>query len=147
MYNPVNGEHLYTTDTHEVEVIYKTQGWGFEGIGWYTTSSGIPVYRLYNPKLGNHLYTSDTYEISVITRTQGWLMDFGGEPVMYSTGDKEDIPVYRLYKQPLNGMHHLTTDENEYKVLPRQGWVQEGISMYVASNGYPMATDYYNVNF
>ena len=87
MYNPVNGEHLYTTDAHEVNVIYKTQGWGFEGIGWYTPSSGgDPIYRLYNPKLGNHHYTSDLHEIDVITKTQGWVLDFDGAPIMNSGG-------------------------------------------------------------
>ena len=144
MYNRTTGEHLYTTDAYEVSVIYKNQDWGYEGIGWYTLSTGTPVYRLYNPKLGNHLYTTDTYEISVITKTQGWLLDFDGKPVMYSNGE---IPIYRLYNQPLNGQHHLTTDFNEYTVLPSEGWKQEGISMYASVIGKQNITEYYNVSF
>ena len=134
MYNPINGEHLYTTDAYEVKVIYKTQGWGKEGIGWYSPTKGTPVYRLYNPKLGNHLYTSDTYEISVITKTQGWVLDFDGAPVMYSSGD---IPIYRLFNPGLQGQHHLTTDFNEYNVIPLWGWQQEGISMNAVKIGVP----------
>ena len=140
MYNPVNGEHLYTTDAYEVSVIYKTQGWGKEGIAWYTADSGIPVYRLYNPKLGNHLYTSDKYEISVITKTRGWVLDFNGAPVMYASGD---VPIYRLFNPGLQGQHHLTTDYNEYRVIPQWGWQQEGTAMYAQKIGKPETTNYY----
>ena len=140
MFNPINGEHLYTTDAYEVEVIYKTQGWGKEGIGWYSSPKGTPVYRLYNPVLGNHLYTSDTYEISIITTKQGWLLDFDGEPVMYSSGD---VPIYRLFNPGLQGQHHLTTDFNEYSVIPVWGWQQEGVAMNAVKVGVPETTHYY----
>jgi hypothetical protein len=63
---------------------------------------------------------------------------------MYSNGN---VSVYRLYNQPLNGMHHLTTDANEYKVLPKQNWAQEGVSIKALEIGVPKATDYYNVSF
>ena len=140
MYNPINGEHLYTTDAHEVKVIYETLGWGYEGIGWYSSVTGTPVYRLYNPKLGNHLYTSDKHEIDVLTKTQGWVLDNNGEPVMYSNGS---VPIYRLFNEKLQSQHHLTTDANEYKVIPKYGWKQEGISMYALAIGDPISTIYY----
>ena len=140
MYNPNSGEHLYTTDAHEVEIIFREQGWGKEGIAWYTGETGTPVFRLYNPKLGNHLYTSDRHEISVITKTQGWVLDFDGAPVMYANGD---IPVYRLFNPGLQGQHHLTTDRNEYRVIPKWGWKQEGIAMKVLETGVPQTTTYY----
>ena len=146
IYNPFNGEHLYTTDSHEVKILFKDYGWGIEGVGWYSSTEGIPVYRLYNPIINNHLYTSDLNEINIITRDYGWIMDNDGKPVMYSTGDEEDVPVYRLYN-PYNNMHHLTTDENEYNVLPDYGWQQEGASMYSISDGYAFPTDYYHVEF
>ena len=140
MFNPRNGEHLYTTDAHEVEVIFKTQGWGKEGIAWYTKETGKKVFRLFNPRLGNHLYTSDQHEIDVITKTQGWVLDFDGAPVMYAEGD---VPVYRLFNPGLQGQHHLTTDLNEYRVIPQWGWKQEGIAMNVLSTGVPETTHYY----
>ena len=140
MYNPNSGEHLYTTDAYEVKIIFEQQGWGKEGIAWYTSEEGTPVYRLYNPRLGNHLYTSDTYEISVITRTQGWVLDFDGAPVMFAKGD---IPVYRLFNPGLQGQHHLTTDLNEYRVIPKWGWQQEGIAMKVLNIGVPQTTYYF----
>lgn len=34
LYNPNNGEHLYTTDANEKETLYRSHGWGYEGIGW-----------------------------------------------------------------------------------------------------------------
>ena len=140
MFNPVNGEHLYTTDAYEVSVIYTNQGWGKEGIGWYSSNSGVPVYRLFHPKQGNHLYTSDRNEINIITETQGWLFDFNKQPVMYAAGT---IPIYRLYNPQLQGQHHLTTDLNEYNVIPKEGWHQEGIAMYASKIGEPEKTNYY----
>ena len=140
MYNPKNGEHLYTTDAYEVGVIYEKHGWGKEGIGWYTANSGKPVYRLYNPKFDNHLYTSDRNEMNIITEHQGWVFDFNRKPVMYSKGD---IPIYRLYNPSLNDQHHLTTDKNEYDTIPKWGWRQEGVAMKAAKIGIPEITNYY----
>ena len=144
MYNPRTGEHLYTADAHEVDVIYKTLGWGFEGVGWYTINSGTPVYRLYSPKFDNHLYTSDQNEMNVITSKYGWVFDNvrNGvpQPVMYSNGD---TIIYRLYNPGQNDQHHLTTDKNEYDIIPKWGWRQEGVSMKAASLGIPVITYYY----
>ena len=140
LYNPVNGEHLYTKDTNEVDIIFRTQGWGKEGIGWYTADSGIPVYRLYNPKFNNHLYTSDRNEINIITENYGWIFDFNKKPVMYSNGETS---IYRLYNPSLNDQHHLTTDENEYNIIPKWGWRQEGVAMKAAKIGIPEITNYY----
>ena len=76
----------------------------------------------------NHLYTTDTNEVNVLTSTTSWQLDNNGNPVFYSGGDK---PIYRLYAAELNGMHHLTTDANEYNTLPTiSSYVQEGVSFY-----------------
>ena len=144
LYNPKNGEHLYTTDTNEVEVIYRTRGWGKEGIGWYTTNTGTPVYRLYSPKFNNHLYTSDWNEMSIITARYGWVFDNVinnvPQPVMYSSGS---VPIYRLYNPSLSDQHHLTTDLNEYQIIPKWGWRQEGVAMYASEIGKPEITHYF----
>ena len=119
LYNPDNGEHLYTTDANETRVLYYEHNWGYEGIAWYAPNgTGTPVYRLYNPVLCNHLYTTDTNEVAVLTSTAGWVSDNNGQPVFYSDGS---IPVYRVYNRELQGMHHLTTDKNEYDTLPIHG--------------------------
>ena len=144
LYNPKNGEHLYTADTNEVNVLYTSRGWGKEGIGWYTTTSGTPVYRLYSPKFNNHLYTSDRNEINIITQSYGWVLDNVinnvPQPVMYSKGS---TPIYRLYNPKLSDQHHLTTDLNEYQIIPKWGWRQEGIAMYASEIGKPEITHYY----
>lgn len=125
LYNSVSGEHIYTPDEEEKNVLSAAADWNYEGVAWNSAASGIPVYRLYNPVLGNHLYTTDTNEVSVLTSQQGWVADFNGAPLFNSNGDR---PVYRLYNQGLRGMHHLTTDKNEYDVLVQYGWTQEGIA-------------------
>ena len=140
LYNPDNGEHLYTTDANETRVLYHEHNWGYEGIAWYAPNgTGTPVYRLYNPVLCNHLYTTDTNEVHVLTTTTEWISDNNGQPVFYSD---RSIPVYRVYNRELQGMHHLTTDRNEYDTLPTYGWEQEGVSLYAKVIGSPIITQY-----
>lgn len=139
LYNPRNGEHLYTTDTNERNVLYFDHGWGFEGEGWLAPDSGTPVYRLYNTGLQNHLYTSDLNEINVLTSRHGWTKDNNGRPVFYSGGN---TAIYRVYNHKLRGLHHWTTDRNEYNVLPRHGWQQEGIKFNAIQPGAQIRTHY-----
>lgn len=142
LYNSVNGEHLYTSDAHEKDVLYKQRGWGYEGEAWYapTAKSGTPVYRLYNPKLLNHLYTTDTNEVKTLTTKYGWIKDNNGKPVFYSGGSAN---IYRVYNAGLQGLHHWTTDSNEYKTLPKYNWKQEGVKLRAIQSGNPIKTQYY----
>lgn len=140
LYCSVNGEHLYTTDAHERDVLYKDHGWGYEGVAWYADTAGTPVYRLYNSGLRNHLYTSDQREVAALLKIDEWSMDNNGQPLYYSNGS---VPIYRVYNEALNGMHHLTTDSNEYRILPDHGWVQEGIALFAETVGLPVETQYY----
>ncbi|HFI0394172.1 TPA: excalibur calcium-binding domain-containing protein [Streptococcus suis] len=139
LYNRQNGEHLYTTDANEKDVLYNQHGWGYEGIGWNAPDTGTPVYRLYNAGLQNHLYTSDTNEVAVLTAKHGWTSDNNGQPVFYSGGT---VPIYRVYNFKLRGLHHWTTDLNEYNVLPSHGWSQEGVKFYATSLGQQITTQY-----
>jgi hypothetical protein len=82
---------------------------------------------LYNPILRNHLYTTDTNEVNVLTSQYGWVKDNDGKPLFYSGGS---TPIYRVYNAGLSGMHHMTTDYNEYLTLPLYDWEQEGIKLY-----------------
>ncbi|MBF0778589.1 hypothetical protein [Streptococcus cuniculi] len=143
LYNRQNGEHLYTTDKNEKDVLFTSHGWGYEGEAWYAPDNGqgVPVYRLYNAGLQNHLYTTDRNEVSVLTKKHGWTMDNGGNPVFYSGGSSS---IYRVYNRALRGLHHLTTDTNEYKVLPRHGWSQEGVKLNALRVGVPIQTQYHN---
>ena len=143
LYNPDNGEHLYTTDENERDTLYASYGWGYEGVAWYSANEGTPVYRLYNNVLCNHLYTTDLNEIRVLTSMDNtaWTVDNNNEPLFYSAGD---VSIYRVYNEGLNGMHHLTTDKNEYDTLPTYGWAQEGVSLKAVAVGEPITTDYAN---
>lgn len=132
LYLPTNGEHLYTSDRNEVIVLATNNGWTYEGVGWYAPLSGTPVYRLYNSGLKNHLYTSDLNEGNTLTALDpdNWHWDNNAQPLFYSGGS---VPIYRVYNEGLSGMHHLTTDYNEYITLPSYGWMQEGISIYAVN--------------
>lgn len=119
LYLPDNYEHLYTTSKREVRILTRENGWEYEGVAWFAPSSGTAVYRLYNPGLQNHLYTTDLNEINELTSKHGWVKDNNGAPLFYSGGS---TPIYRLYNEALRGLHLWTTDNNEYNVLPGNGW-------------------------
>ncbi len=139
LYLPDNGEHLFTPDANEARVLNGQHGWVFEGIAWYAPGNdATPVYRLYNPGLANHLYTTDLHEIEVLTTEAGWVMDNNGAALFYSGGD---VGIYRLYNFGLAGMHLLTTDGNEYNVLPAYGWEQEGIGLSGIGAGTQISID------
>lgn len=74
-----------------------------------------------------------------MTSQHGWVSDNQGRPLFYSGGG---IPIYRLYNHQLRGLHHWTTDQNEYTVLPGHGWKQEGTSFYAVKIGQPIQTQY-----
>jgi hypothetical protein len=141
LYNPTLKEHLYTSDANEKNVLYENAGWGYEGVAWYAPTSGKPVYRLYNAQLKNHLYTTDTNEVNVLTSKYGWTRDNNGKPLFYSGGK---VGIYRLYNAGLNGMHMLTTDMNEYKILDASIWSGEGAKLAGAKKGNPISTKYKN---
>lgn len=60
MYNPNAGEHHYTMNASERDML-KGKGWKYEGVGWYsaTNAGRAPVYREYNTnaRSGYHNYT------------------------------------------------------------------------------------------
>ncbi len=126
LYNPKTKEHLYTSAKKEYDVL-PGYGWKQEGVGWYAPKTGQSVYRLYNPKTKDHHYTCSANEAKVLTSSYGWKYDNNAKPVFKSGGN---VNVYRLYNKSLKiGSHHLTTNKNEYNVLPKYGWKQEGVAM------------------
>ena len=134
LYNPYTGEHLYTTDDNEAEIL--------EGIGWtnedsltmvYTAEqepkpayNHPAVYRLYNPYTDDHHYTSDKAEYDQLEEI-GWV----GEGIIFYSGNLYGIPVYRLYNPyATRAYHHFTQDKNEVEALVDVGWVNEGVAWF-----------------
>lgn len=72
LYNPNTGEHFYTQDVHERDVLV-ADGWKYEGIGWRSWLDGDPVYRLYNPNAigGDHYYTISAPEARSLVNQGG----------------------------------------------------------------------------
>ena len=60
----------------------------------------------------------------------GWIHEEGGDMLSVDARDDAATAVYRLYI-PYNGMHFMTSDAYEAKILVNQGFVYEGISHYV----------------
>jgi hypothetical protein len=134
LFNKITGEHLFTTDLNEYNVLYQTGEWNQEGMRWKSPveGNGTPVYRLFNKVTGEHLYTKDQNEIKVQTATGEWVFDNNGNPIFYSADKSVGTPIYRLFdiRQQPKGSHHYTEDLHEYNVLGADGWSQENIAFY-----------------
>ncbi|MGG5316138.1 hypothetical protein [Enterococcus sp. AZ072] len=125
LYNPNSGEHFYTKNGAERDMLKKV-GWRDEGIGWYAPTAGDPVYRLYNANAGDHHYTLNGNEKDMLVKT-GWHYEGVG---WYSDTNKT-IKLYRAYNPNAKaGSHNYTVNGAEQNMLIRNGWKDEGLAWY-----------------
>lgn len=130
MYNPNSGEHFYTADANERDVL-KSVGWKYEGIAWTAPKkSNTPVYRLYNKNSGEHHYTTSAAEKNMLLGI-GW----SDEGIGWYSDDNMTTSLYRLYNPNAKGAqeagaHHYTTDTSERDSLYKIGWKKEGTGWY-----------------
>lgn len=129
LYNPNSGEHFYTKDAHEKDVLVGL-GWQYEGIGWNAPESGAPVYRLYNPNAGDHHYTKSANEKDTLVNV-GWQYEGIG---WYSATEAPyvNLQVYREYNPNAKaaGAHNYTVSEVENDALVSLGWIDEGTAWW-----------------
>ncbi|EOH86515.1 hypothetical protein [Enterococcus pallens] len=125
VYNPNSGEHFYTQNGVEKDILVKA-GWRYEGVGWFAPQSGNPVYRVYNANAGDHHYTVDWNEKEALVKV-GWKY----EGIGWYSDAKKTIPLYRAYNPNAKaGSHNYTVNANEQKMLLSAGWREEGIAWY-----------------
>ena len=126
MYNPNTGEHFYTGDKTERQML-EAAGWKYEGVGFtFPASTGKPVYRLFQPSTGEHLYTMDEVEKEALL-ANGW--NFEG--IAFNSGNENEVPQYRLYNPNVTvGAYHFTASIEERNVLLAAGWQDQGIGFY-----------------
>lgn len=124
LYNPYTGEHLFTLDQNERDMLCG-YGWVYESVAWDSpASSSTPVFRLYNPYSSEHFYTSSESEYA-------WLASIGWnqEGVSFYSGGRQ--PIYRLFDPYVTvGTHLYTANHDEYSALGTWGWVPEGTAFY-----------------
>lgn len=126
LYNPNTGEHFYTTNKAEHDML-KSVGWNSEFGTWkLPTKSDYPIYRLYNPNSGDHHYTLNESEKNALVG-YGWKDEGIG---MYSAADDGEV-IYRLYNPNAKvGQHHYTNSKAEKDMLVKAGWNDEGTGWY-----------------
>ncbi len=126
LYNPYDGQHLYTADFKEAISIAEI-GWRYEGVGWVAPKiSDYPVFRLYNPYSGDHHFTLDYNEYATLA-TIGW----NQEGIGWYSDSSDQVPLYRQFNPYENvGTHNYTTDANEDEYLGSVGWWREGVAWY-----------------
>lgn len=127
LYNPLTGEHFFTTNKAEYDSLKAGGVWKAEASTWKAPEkSDFPIYRVCNPNTGAHHYTMDSNERDVLVRL-GWRDEGIG---MYSA-DQDGMAVYRLYNPNAKiGSHHYTTNASERDSLVALGWKNEGVGFY-----------------
>ena len=134
MYNPNSGEHFYTGSIEEVQNLINA-GWNFEGSGFITPTTGIPIYRLYSEEHGDHFYTTNEAEVELLLN-DGWELEGDNNGIAFPSADaSQGIPMYRLhnpnaYNNNESGAHHFTTSMEEVHNLEAAGWEFEGTAWY-----------------
>lgn len=132
LYNPNSGEHVYTADLAEKNMLVKA-GWRDENVAWISPKqSSEPIYRLYNPNAGDHHYTTDKREADHLSRI-GWnnegIFFYGSETRTHA------VYVYRLYNPNATaGAHHFTLSASERDHLSECGWKYEQVGWYALAN-------------
>ncbi|WDA68725.1 glycoside hydrolase, family 25 [Lactococcus lactis] len=132
LYNHNTGEHFYTKNQAEQQQL-STHGWNYEGIGWYSATSGAPVYRVYNPNSvgGDHYYTMSKYEAQSLVN-KGWHWDDKGQPVFYSEGNNNLYVAYN--PNTSSGSHNYTMNTYEQNSLLNKGWIYGKVAWKTMSN-------------
>lgn len=145
LYNPNSGEHFYTSDINEKDVLVGL-GWHDEGIGWTSPmESKTPVYRLYNPNAGDHHYTTSSVErdtlVSVGWKSEGigWysytpdsFVKVVSNSSIFPDATIPAVAVWREYNPNAKaaGSHNYTVNRAENDFLVSVGWLDEGIAWY-----------------
>ncbi len=131
MYNPNTGEHFYSTDILEKNML-EQEGWVPEdslctAAGLYKTNK--PIYRMYNGHAGEHLFTANSNEKEMLV-SLGWTY----EGIYFYDSLDAMAPVYRLYNPNQFSNNHLfTADKTECNYLLSAGWIYEGVAWYGVS--------------
>lgn len=127
LYNPATGEHFFTTNKAEHDLLANGGSWKSEASTWNAPEkSDFPIYRLCNPNTNDHHYTMSAGERDALVRL-GWRDEGIG---MYSA-DTDGEAVFRLYNPNAKvGSHHYTTSAAERDHLVSLGWKAEGIGFY-----------------
>ncbi|MBF0579645.1 hypothetical protein IM774_07625 [Erysipelotrichaceae bacterium RD49] len=127
MYNPATGEHFFTTNKAEHDLLAGSGTWKSEASTWNTPEkSDYPIYRLCNPNTDDHHYTMNAGERDALVRL-GWR----DEGIGMFSADQNGQPVLRLYNPNAKvGSHHYTTSAAEKDRLVSLGWKFEGVGFY-----------------
>ncbi len=146
LYNPNNGEHLFTVDVNELQTLVGL-GWRSEGARFTEygdtddpdifagTGDLEIVYRLYNRGNGDHLYTTSAEEVAALVQlmpnNEGWV----SEGMAFLAPTSSDVPVYRLFNPNMKadggaGSHLWTTSVTEKDTLVDLGWSYEDVAWY-----------------
>ena len=128
LYHYWTGEHFYTKNKAEADILVSAYGWDDEGIGWYSPKNskdyGDPVYRFYSPTLGVHRYTADKTECEALLY-YGW----NEEGIICYSAKSGGSPVFRL-KNPGNEQENFTLNPAEAAMNINFGWVNEPFTFY-----------------
>ncbi len=139
LYDPYSRSHAFTTDLNEYNTL-GTRGYTQEGsVGQIYNAPGnlgsvpaVPLWRIAVVGSQSHFWTADRNEYVTLIQNRGAYVGEGADGFVFLTPPAGAVPLMRLSFVPSGGgIHHWTTDVNEYNVLGNQGWSREGVAAYL----------------
>jgi len=125
LYNPDTGEHLYTRDTNEADVV-QGEGFFYEGAPFLVSRcrgpGDAPLYRFYRPDVG-HMYGTDPRPPVRGSQLEGVMGYVGTRP------GRGRVLLYEFF-DPGTGLHFYTTDPRG-EAAPFNGYVERGVVGFV----------------
>ncbi|MGT2809696.1 excalibur calcium-binding domain-containing protein [Streptococcus intermedius] len=87
LYNPNSGEHFYTANWNEKEMLSRV-GWRYEGISWYAVGLGAPISHRSSSNSGN-IVNPEIYPNCEAARRAGVTPIYRGQPGYSSKLDRD----------------------------------------------------------
>ncbi|KAH6901599.1 hypothetical protein BKA70DRAFT_1568422 [Coprinopsis sp. MPI-PUGE-AT-0042] len=132
-YNPIIGDHFYTTNAAERDNAVAVLGYVAEGVTGYLFPKPelhtVPLYRTYHLVLTDHFYTTNAVEKDAAIRQLGYF-DEGIVGYVYPDTECGGHPLFRAYSAAL-GNHFYTMGQSEWENSVGLGYAQEGIAGYL----------------
>jgi hypothetical protein len=114
-YNWKNGDHFYTANEMEKDLVIQSPDFIHEGPLFYAfqepVDGALPAYRFYDNATGNHFYTINSQEKDMVAVSPQFSFE-GAAFYAYPQPSADAFPVYRFYDIQ-TGAHFYTINEQE----------------------------------
>lgn len=127
-------DHLYTTDSSELNGTTGNSSWKYERIIGYVYSTQIPgtvpIYRYFSNNWKDHLYTTNSSELNGTAGNSSWKYE-GIIGYTYNTQIQGTVPVYRYFSNSWKDHLYTPSPSEQNGTAGNSFWKFENIGFYI----------------